>query len=83
MLCLISLMDLTISHMVLVHERKTLCLDALVMAHVLIVVIVSRIGMAFLLEDLTLALSPDTWIVHIFPVVVRVSLVKMVRSKRL
>jgi hypothetical protein len=53
------------------------------MAHVLIVVIVSRVGMAFLLEDLTLALSPDTWIVHIFPVVVRVSLVKMVRSKRL
>jgi hypothetical protein len=83
MLCLISLMDLTISHMVLVHERKTLCLDALVMAHVLIVVIVSRVGMAFLLEDLTLALSPDTWIVHIFRVVVRVSLVKMVRSKRL
>jgi hypothetical protein len=26
-LCLISLMDLTIAHMVLVHERTTLCLD--------------------------------------------------------
>jgi hypothetical protein len=34
-LCLISLMDLTITHMVLVHERTTLCLDTLVTAHVL------------------------------------------------
>jgi hypothetical protein len=38
-LCLISFMDLTIAHMVLVHERIALCLDALVMAHSLIVVI--------------------------------------------
>jgi hypothetical protein len=36
-----SLMDLTIAHMVLVHERTTLSLDALVTAHVLIMVIVS------------------------------------------
>jgi hypothetical protein len=49
MLCLVSLMDLTIAHMVLAHERTNLCLDALVMTHVLIVVIVSRIGMIFLL----------------------------------
>jgi hypothetical protein len=35
-----SLMDPTIAHMVLVHERTTLSLDALVMAHVLIVVYV-------------------------------------------
>jgi hypothetical protein len=37
---LISFMDLTIAHMVLGHKRIALCLDALVMAHVLIVVIV-------------------------------------------
>jgi hypothetical protein len=40
MLHLISFMDLTITHMVLVHERIALCLDALVTAHVLIVVII-------------------------------------------
>jgi hypothetical protein len=37
-----SFMDLTITHMVLVHEMTALCLDALVTTHVLIVVIVSR-----------------------------------------
>jgi hypothetical protein len=72
MLCLISLMDLTIIHMVLVHERITLCLDALDTTHVLIMVIVSRIGMVFLLEGLTLTLTPDTWMVHVFPIVVHV-----------
>jgi hypothetical protein len=56
-LCLMSLIDLTITHMVLIHERTTLCLDALDTAHVLIVVIVSRIGLVFLLEFLTLTLS--------------------------
>jgi hypothetical protein len=49
-LCLSSLMDLTIAQMVLVHERTALSLDALVMAHVLIVVIVSRVGLVFPLE---------------------------------
>jgi hypothetical protein len=44
-LCLSSLMDLTIAHMVLVHERTALSLDALVVAHVLIVVIISCVGM--------------------------------------
>jgi flagellar biosynthesis protein FlhB len=39
-LCLSSLIDLTIAHMVLVHERTALSLDALVTAHVLIVVTV-------------------------------------------
>jgi hypothetical protein len=48
-LSLSSLMDLTIAHIVLVHERTALNLDALVTAHVLIVVIVSRIGPVFLL----------------------------------
>jgi hypothetical protein len=37
-----SFVDLTITHMVLVHEMTALCLDALVTTHVLIVVIVSR-----------------------------------------
>jgi hypothetical protein len=60
MLCLISLMDLTIAHMVLVHERTTLCLDTLVMAHILIVVIVFHVGMVFLLEGLTFTLSSNT-----------------------
>jgi hypothetical protein len=35
-----SLMDQTITHMILVHERTALSLDALVMTHVLIVMIV-------------------------------------------
>jgi hypothetical protein len=59
-LCLSSLMDLTISHMVLVHERTALSLDALVTDHVLIVVIVSHVGLFFLLEGLTPTLSRDT-----------------------
>jgi hypothetical protein len=46
-LCLSSLMDLTIAHMVLVHERTALSLDALVTAHVLVVVIVSRVCLVF------------------------------------
>jgi hypothetical protein len=56
-LWLSSLMDLTIAQMILVHKRTALCLDALDMAHVLIVVIVSREGLVFLLEGLTLTLS--------------------------
>jgi hypothetical protein len=56
-LCLISLIYLTIARMVLVHERTTLCLDALVTANVLIVVIVSHVGPVILLEGLTLTLS--------------------------
>jgi hypothetical protein len=57
MLCLSSLMDLTIAHMVWVHERTALSLDALVTSHVLIVVIVSHVGLFFLLQGLTLTLS--------------------------
>jgi hypothetical protein len=57
--CLSSLIDLTIAHMVLVHERTALCLVALDTAHVLIVVIVSRVGLVSLLEGLTLTLSQD------------------------
>jgi hypothetical protein len=58
-LCLSSLMDPTIAHMVLVHERTALSLDALVMAHVLIMVIVSRIGLIFPLESPSPTLSQD------------------------
>jgi hypothetical protein len=67
MLCLSSLMDITIAHMVLVHERTTLSLDDLVMTHVLIVVIVFHVGLFFPLEGLTLTLSQDTWTVHVSP----------------
>jgi hypothetical protein len=51
-LCLAFLMDLTIARMVLVHERTVLSLDALVTAHVLIVVIVSHVCLIFLLDGL-------------------------------
>jgi hypothetical protein len=80
-LCLASLMDLTIAHIVLVHKRTALCLDALVTTHILIMVIDSHVDMVFLLEGLTLILSPDTWIVHVFPVVAHIPLFQMVRCK--
>jgi hypothetical protein len=73
-LCLSSLIDLTIGYMVLVHERTTLCLYALDTTHVLIVVIVSRVGPVFLMEGLILTLSRDIWMAHIFPIVVHVPL---------
>jgi hypothetical protein len=82
-LCFISLMDLTIAHMILVHERTTLCLDAFVTAHVLTVVIVSRVGLIFLLEGLTLTMSPVTLTVHVFLIMVHVPLAQMVRCKGL
>jgi hypothetical protein len=81
--CLSLLMALTIAHMVLVHEGTVLCLDALDMTHILIVVIVSRVGLIFLLEGLTLTLSRDIWMVHVFPIVVHVPLGQMVRWKGL
>jgi hypothetical protein len=62
-LCRNSLMDLTITHMVLVHK-----------ARVLIVVIISCVGLVFQLEGPTITLSPNTWTIHIFPVVVHVPL---------
>jgi hypothetical protein len=83
MLYLASLMDLTIAHMVLVHERTTLCLDALVTAHVLIMMIISYVELVFLLEGLTITLSRDIWTVHIFPVVVLVPLGQMVKCNEL
>jgi hypothetical protein len=77
------LMDPTITHMVLVHERTALSLDALVTAHVLIVVIVSRVGLVFPLERPSPTLSRDTWTVHAFPVMVHVPLDQVVRCKGL
>jgi hypothetical protein len=80
-LCLSSLMDLTTAHMVLVRERTALSLDALVTAHVLVVVIVSRIGLVFPLEDPFPTLSQDTWTVHAFLIVVHVPLDQVRRCK--
>jgi hypothetical protein len=82
-LFLSSLMDPTITHMVLVHERTALSPDILVMTHVLIVVIVSRVGLVFLLEGRTPTLSRDTWTIHVFHVMVNVPLGQVVRYKGL
>jgi hypothetical protein len=82
-LCLSSLMDPTIAHMVLVHERTALSLDALVMAHALIVVTVFRVGLVFPLEGPSPTLSQDTWTVHAFPVVVHIPLGQVVWCKEL
>jgi hypothetical protein len=59
-LCLGSPTDLTIAHMVLVHKRIALSLDVLVTTHVLIMVIVSHVGLVFLLEGPTPTSSRDT-----------------------
>jgi hypothetical protein len=76
-------MYLTIAHMVLVHERTALIIDTLVIAHILIVVIVSRVGLVLLLEGPTPTLSRNTWMVHIFPIMVYVPLGQVVRCKGL
>jgi hypothetical protein len=76
-----SLMDPTIAHMILVHDRTALSLDALVAAHVLIVVTVSHVGLVFPLEGPFPTLSRDTWMVHAFPIMVHVPLGQVVRCK--
>ena len=81
MLCLSSLMDPTIAHMVLVHERTALSLDALVTAHILIVVTVYRVGLVFPQEGPLPTLSRDIWTVHVFPIVVHVPLGQVARCK--
>jgi hypothetical protein len=83
MLFLSSLMDLIIAHMVLVHKRTALSLDTLVITHVLVVVIISRVGLVFLLDGPSPTLSRDTWTVHVFPIVVHVLLGQVVRCKGL
>jgi hypothetical protein len=82
-LCLSSLMDLTITHMVLVHERTAMYLDALDIAHVLIVVIISCVGLVFLLEGHSPTLSRDTRTVYVFPIVVHLPLGQVLRYKGL
>jgi hypothetical protein len=59
-LCFSSLMDPTIAHMILVHERTALSLDALVTVHVLIGVTVSRVGLVFPPEGPFSTLSRET-----------------------
>jgi hypothetical protein len=81
MVHLSSLMDPTIAHMVLVHERIALSLDALVTAHVLIMVIVFRVCLDFPLEHPFPTLSRDNWMVHTFPIIVHVPLNQVVRCK--
>jgi hypothetical protein len=82
-LFLSSLMDLTIAHMILVLERIVLSLDALVIAHVLVVVIVSLVDLVFLLEGPTTTLSRDTCMIHVFPIVVHIPLDQVVKCKGL
>jgi hypothetical protein len=82
-LCLSALMNPIITHIVLVHEITALSLDALVTAHVLIVVTVSRVGQVFPLEGPSPTLSRVTWMAHAFPVVVHVPLSQVVRCKGL
>jgi hypothetical protein len=53
------------------------------MAHVLIVVIVSRVVLVVLLEGLTLTLSQDIWTAHVFSIVVHAPLSQMVSWKGL
>jgi hypothetical protein len=55
----------------------------LVTAHVLIVVTVYRVGLAFPLEGRFPTLSRDIWMVHVFPIVVHVPLGQVVRYKGL
>jgi hypothetical protein len=81
MLHLIFLIDLTITHMVLVHDK--VCLDALMLTHTIIVMFIPHVGMVFLLEVSILTLSRVTLTVHAFAVMVHVSLAQMVRCKGL
>jgi hypothetical protein len=78
-----SLMDPTIAHMVLVHERTALSLDTLVMAHVLIMVIISHVGLVMPLEGPFPTLSRDTWMVYAFSIMVHITLGQVVRCKGL
>jgi hypothetical protein len=83
MLHLVFLMDLTIAHMVLVHERVVLCLETLVSTHALIMVFVPHVGMIFPIEVSILSLSRVDLMDDAFPVVVHVPLAQMVRCKGL
>jgi hypothetical protein len=80
---LVFLMDVIITHKVLVHMRVVLCLDDLVSTHALIMVFVHHIGLVFPPDVSILTLSQVTLIVHAFSVVVHVPLTQMVRCKGL
>jgi hypothetical protein len=80
---LIFLIDLTIAHMVLIHERVVLCLDTLMWTHAFIVLFVPRVGTVFPQEVSIFTLSRVTLTVHTFPVVVHIPLTQMVRCKGL
>jgi hypothetical protein len=80
---LIFLMDLIIAHMVFVHERVVLCLDALVLTHALIVVFIPHVGMAFPLQVSIVTSSRVALMVHAFPIIVHIPLTQMVRCKGL
>jgi hypothetical protein len=82
-LWLIFLMDLTIAHMVLVHERVVLFLDALVLTHTLSVVLVPRVGMVFPIEVSILTLNRVALTVHTLLIVVHVPLAQIVMCKGL
>jgi hypothetical protein len=64
-------------------SQVVLCLDALVSTHALIIVFIPRVGMVFPLEVSILTLSRVTLTVHVFPIVVHISLAQMVRCKGL
>jgi hypothetical protein len=51
----------------------------LLMTHILIMVIIPCVGTVLLLEGLSLALSQDTSMVHVSPVVVHVALTQLLR----
>jgi hypothetical protein len=53
--------------MILAHERTALSLEALVTTDVIVMVIISLVGLVFLLEGLALTLSRDIWTVHVSP----------------
>jgi hypothetical protein len=78
-----SLMGLTIAHMIFMHVRTALSIEALVTAHVLVVVIISRVALVFLLEGPSPTLSQDTWTIHVFPIMIHVPLDQVVRCKEL
>jgi hypothetical protein len=68
---------------ILVHERVALFLDALVLTHVLIVVLVPHVGTVLPLEVPIITLSQVTLMVHAFLVVVHVPLAQIVKYKSL
>jgi hypothetical protein len=68
---------------ILVHERVALFLDALVLTHVLIVVLVPHVGTVLPLEVPIITLSQVTLMVHAFLVVVHIPLAQIVKYKSL